>query len=260
MAETLFDRWCERRDVDVAGRHRLHVLTERDCARAVVQTEIDAAVSAHYDEPAQLSARIGRLGYAQAAEVLREMLPQSKRGRSGDMGEILATESVPAVLTSFSIPVKRLRYSDSRELAMRGEDLIGFEREGDHVRFLKGEAKSRAALAPNVVEQARAALNANDGRPSPHAMGFVMKKLVLLGEEELAWIFEKHMLARSISVRQLVHLIFTLSGNDASNALEADLGECDNTIEQHAIAFRIDDHQKFVASVYDRLNCYASQR
>jgi len=257
MAESLFDKWCECQDVDVAGRHKLHVLTERDGARSTVQDVIGATVASHYDEPTRLSDRIARLGYAKAAEVLRAMLPQSMRARSGHLGEILATESVPAFLSSFKIPIKRLRWTDGRESALRGEDLIGVARESGVVRFLKGESKSRLALTPSIVAEAREALNANDGRPSQHALGFIMNRLFELGQDELALIFEEYMLLKSIPVQQLVHLTFTLSGNDACDALKADLGGCGGSIEQHAIAIRIPDHQEFIASVYERLNRYA---
>lgn len=258
MPETLFDHWCERRDVEVAGRHNLYVLTERAGARSTIQGAIDATVASHYVEPARLSARIARLGYTQAAEVLRAMLPQSKRARSGHLGEILATEAAPAILSAFEIPIKRLRWTDGRESALRGEDLIGIARESSVVRFLKGESKSRLALTPSVVAEARETLNANDGRPSQHALGFIMNRLFELGQDELALIFEEYMLLKSIPVQQLVHLTFTLSENDASGALQADLGSCGGSIEQHAITIRIQNHQEFIASVYSRLNNYAT--
>jgi hypothetical protein len=44
----------------------------------------------------------------------------------------------------------------------------------------------------------------------------------------------------------------------ASEALTADLKACSPEIEQHAITLRIADHQKFIASIFDRLNSYGS--
>jgi hypothetical protein len=46
--------------------------------------------------------------------------------------------------------------------------------------------------------------------------------------------------------------------NPASEALTADLKACGPEIEQHAITLRIADHQKFIASIFDRLNSYGS--
>lgn len=260
MAMTLFAEWCDIKKVDVTNRHKLHIFFEKEGARSLIQTKIDDTIASHYDEPARLIDRINRLGYPKAAEILRSMLPQTKRARSGQMGEILAAEAAPAVLSSFTIPVKRLRWSDGREMALRGEDLIGISLENKRVRFLKGESKSGVSLTPSVVAKARAALNANNGRPSQHAMGFVMKVLFDKGEDELALIFEEYMLMKSIPLEQLVHLTFVLSGNDASAALTSDLQGCDDSIEQHAVALRIADHKEFVAAIFDRVNSYAPQR
>ena len=260
MAATLFVEWCDNKKVDVTTRHKLHIFSEKEGARSRVQSQIDDTVASHYDEPERLANRMARLGYSKAAEILRAMLPQTKRARSGQMGEILATEAVPVVLTSFEVPIKRLRWSDGREMALRGEDLIGISFENNRVRFLKGESKSGVSLTPSVIAKARAALNANDGRPSQHAMGFVMKVLSDRGDDKLALIFEEYMLVKSIPVEQLLHLTFILSGNDASNALTNDLKECDEDIEQHAIALRIPDHKGFVATVFDRVNNYGAKR
>lgn len=143
---------------------------------------------------------------------------------------------------------------------MRGEDLIGIAQENGCVRFLKGESKSRSNLTPSVLVEAREALKANDGRPTQHAMSFVMNRLFDQGQEDLALVFENYMLMRTIALQDLVHLIFTLSGNNASDNLELDLRNCDDSIEQHSISLCIPDHQDFIASVYEQLKNYAPQR
>jgi hypothetical protein len=257
MAAPLFAKWCETEQVDV-NRHKLHVFREREGARSSLEKRIDQAVISHYEDPLRLSERIERVGLPRAAALLREMLPKTKKTRSGHIGEILATEAAPAVLKNFQIPIKRLRWLDGREAALRGEDLIGVEWTDGRVRFLKGESKSRKNLSPGVVAEAREMLAANDGRPSQHALGYIMHRLFELQQDELAILFEEFMLLKPISVRQVVHLLFTLSGNDPSAALTADLKACKTDIEQHAVTLHIPDHQKFIASVYDRLNKYGS--
>ena len=212
-----------------------------------------ATVASHYDEPQRLIDRIGRIGYQKTAAHLASILPQTKKARSGDMGEILATEAVPEFLRPFRVPIKRLRWKDAREQAMRGEDLIAVDIAAQPVRFIKGESKSRLALAPGVIGEARAALNSNDGRPSQHAMSFIMNRLFESGEEALALIFEDYLLNRRIPLQQLMHLIFTLSGNDATVAHTDDLAACDGTVERRTIALRIEDHQEFIASVFDEV-------
>ena len=162
-------------------------------------------------------------------------------------------------MKTFYIPIKRLRWLDGREAALRGEDLIGIEQTSQAVRFLKGESKSRSKLTLAVVGEAREMLLANDGRPSQHALGFIMHRLFELGQDELAILFEEYMLLKPIPSRQMVHLLFILSGNDAATALEENLRACHDEIEQHAVSLRIPDHQKFIAGVYDRLNAYGTR-
>ncbi len=252
MSTHLYDGWCDCRAKNISNGRRLHVITEIDGARPKAQGRIVETVLSHYEDPRFLVDRIKRLGFSKAAKVLEDILPQTKKARSGHVGEILATEAVPAILPEFEVPIKRLRWLDGRESALRGEDLIGITRDPKRVCFLKGESKSRAALTPAVLAEARKALKANTGRPSQHAMAFVMHRLLETGKKDLALIFEDYLLNKSIADEDLVHLLFSLSGNDASAALQADLEAYSGKIEQHSVSVRIKDHQAFIASVYNK--------
>lgn len=66
---------------------------------------------------------VERLGYKVAASILSEAMPQTPKGRSGDLGEILATELVEEEIGLRA--VRRLRYKDYCNMAMRGDDFIG---------------------------------------------------------------------------------------------------------------------------------------
>ena len=95
----------------------------------------------------------------------------AKSIRSGDLDEILAAEYI-AERTPFTVPIKRLCWKDNRNIAMRGEDVIGIERQpGSRTLRLKTEAKSRASLTAATVAEARAALDKDNGltfRPALH--------------------------------------------------------------------------------------------
>lgn len=252
MFKHLYDGWCDCKAKNISNGRCLHVLKEIDGARPKAHGRIVEAVLSHYEDPQFLADRIKRLGFKKAAKVLEDILPKTKKARSGHIGEILATEAVSAILPEFEVPIKRLRWLDGRESALRGEDLIAMARDSKRVRFLKGESKSWASLTPAVVAEARNALKANNGRPSQHAMAFVMHRLLETGKRDLALIFEDHLLLKSIVAEDLVHLLFGLSGNDASPALQADLEAYSGKIEQHSVSFRIEDHQAFIASVYKK--------
>ncbi|MGA2050987.1 MAG: hypothetical protein ABSG96_25110 [Terracidiphilus sp.] len=250
MSKHLYDGWCEIKLQAVKGGGRLHSISEIAGARAKQKTRIISTVLGHYEDPLHLAERAKRVGLKRAAKVLAAFLPKSKKARSGHIGEILATEVVPAILPDFLVPISRLRWLDGRETALRGEDVIGVARKAGHVRFLKTESKSRVSLSPGVVAAARQALNANKGRPSQHAMGFIMHRLTELGQSDLSQLFENYLLAKTIADEDIVHMFFGLAGNDASAAVRVDLEACSGRIEQHAVTFHIPDHPNFIASLY----------
>ncbi|SRR6266540_1306307 len=245
--------WCKTDAYSVAG-HRLQVLTENAGIRAAILPALDVAVKAHYDDPARLAKRIEQWGFDAAARAFKERLPQMNRAQSGHLGEILLTETVPEMLPPFQVPIKRLRWLDDRNMALRGEDLLGVAQVGRMTRFLKAESKSRKSLSASVVQQARTSLQQHDGRPSAHAMLFVADRLRELGEEALARLFEEHAHRRDMSVSQLVHLSFGFSGNDSTKFFTDDLHGCGSEIEQHAIGLVVEDHPDFIKAVYDRLS------
>jgi hypothetical protein len=153
----LFAEWCEseRRN---RPRKRLWKFWEKKGAREMVKDYLCATIRSHYDDPARIAQDIVDLGYTHAAVILRERLPQGKTARSGELGEILASELVEEEL-GFEVPVRRMRYKDGREVAMRGDDFIGVKYgRAKGLRLLKGESKSRAVLGKTTITKAREAL------------------------------------------------------------------------------------------------------
>ncbi|MCV5197406.1 DUF1837 domain-containing protein, partial [Escherichia coli] len=92
-------------------------------------------------------------------------LPETKQIRSGDLGEIFATEWINARSNGYKTPIKRLRWKDHRNMSMRGEDVIGIyiDQSSQQLFFLKTEAKSRAKMTGEVVSEARDNLNKEQG-------------------------------------------------------------------------------------------------
>ena len=68
---------------------------------------------------------LARLGKPAAAALIQGKLPTNKAIRSGDLGEIYATEWIDAHSGGYRAPIKRLRWKDHRNMAMRGDDVIG---------------------------------------------------------------------------------------------------------------------------------------
>jgi hypothetical protein len=181
-----FEEWCEAA-AEVVNGHDLKVLSGSHDHLVAARDKVAEIVPTHYACEEHVARVLERLGKAEAADFVRQKLPESKAVRSGDLGEILATEYI-AENTPYEVPIKRLRWKDHRNMAMRGDDVIGIEQnpENGRLKFLKSEAKSRSALPAGVLVEARAVLEKDGGLPSPHALSFVSERLMETGNRELA--------------------------------------------------------------------------
>ncbi|MBN9245230.1 MAG: DUF1837 domain-containing protein [Mesorhizobium sp.] len=248
----LFDEWCDC-DHQEDGRKHLRRLTERDDGRAAIADRLPDLVRSHYDDMARIADDIRELGYPGAAAILAERMPRSSRARSGELGEILATELVEEQL-GFSVPIRRLRYKDGREMALRGDDFIGVRVDGTgDLHFLKGEAKSRANLAGATISEARAALSRDNGRPTATSLLFIADRLMenegegaILGRS-----IRNEVANRAVPPTRIDHALFTLSGNAAPQALRDDLQAASPERTHNVVHLRIPDHQDFIRLTYE---------
>jgi hypothetical protein len=246
-----FTSWCNIDTDDVTGHH-LHLLEAKDTKLKAAIWALAGTLPGHYAAPKRIAAVLKKFGKEMAASYIESKMPASKTGKSSDLGEILSTEYIDAH-TSFEAPIKRLRWRDHREMAMRGDDVIGVEvPDKGTLRFLKAEAKSRASLKTRTVEEARAALNKDGGLPSPHALGFLAERLHEIGNEELGDLIDEIQLKTQIKRAQVEHLLFTFSGNAPKEFLVADLKSYKGKIQQNSVGLRVKEHQDFIAKVYDQ--------
>jgi hypothetical protein len=246
-----FNNWCESENFQV-GPHTLTILSGRPDDLANGCHAIAAVVPAHYASDEQIARNLARLGKTAAAEFVRQKLPTTKSIRSGDLGEILATEYIEDQ-TPYSVPIKRLRWKDHRNMAMRGDDVIGIARDPGTGRllFLKTEAKSRANLAAGVVTEARAGLDKDKGLPSAHALSFISARLLELGNTDLADAIDEAQLKLGIPAQSVKHLLFTFSGNNPAAHLRNALAAYGGEITQSSVGVRIEQHGNFVGTVYE---------
>ena len=246
-----FDRWLSIKMTNI-GNHVLLVYTENQGSCDEIIDELRDVVRSHYVSPEITAKRLAELGATATAEFLREHLPITKKARSGDLGEILATELTERKL-GFSVPVRRLRLKDGRDTALRGDDIIAIARDiNGHLKFLKGESKSRARLTSNVVKEAADALDRDCGRPNRHTVIFVAERLRERGDDELAHDLEMA-LSHSFSKNSVDHLLFTVSSNDPDKPLHDHLGGCTNKARRHAVGVCIFEHGKFVNQLFSEL-------
>jgi hypothetical protein len=249
---SLFDDWCDK-DETKDKKKKLWKLTEKDGGRAKIKAKLVKTVRSHYDSLERIAADIKTLGYDAAARILAERMPQGKKARSGDLGEILASELTEQAL-NFNVPVRRMRFKDGRELALRGDDFIGVAYdEDDKLWLLKGESKSRAKLGKTTITEAREALNRYSGRCTPLSLLFVADRLLDRGgdDEALGRTIRDEIANKSLPPSRIDHAFFTLTGNGAPQVLLDDYETLGQQRLQTVINVHIEDHQEFIADVYE---------
>ena len=249
-----FNKWCITENADV-GEHNFSLLTGEIEKLETGIGETAAVVPGHYAAEEQVSRALERLGKPAAAALIRNKLPTTKGIRSGDLGEIYATEWIDAHCEGYSAPIKRLRWKDHRNMAMRGDDVIAINVDpvSRRLRFLKTEAKSRIRLTGQVLADARTGLDKDGGCPSAHALAFISARLFELGELPLADAIDEELLKQGIPIQNVRHLLFTFSGNDPSALLTATLEAYQGGIPQLGVGLRIDGHAEFIGAIYERV-------
>jgi hypothetical protein len=86
-----FHDWCDSADTPV-GNHHVRVMTGRPADSATAVQVTATAVPAHYAAEERIAGALARLGKVAAAKMITDLLPQTPQIRSGDLGEIYATE------------------------------------------------------------------------------------------------------------------------------------------------------------------------
>lgn len=249
-----FNDWCISVDTPV-GNHFLHVMTGQATNLGVGIQATAAIVPSHYASEEQVARALERLGKPAAAALIESKLPTTKQIRSGDLGEIYATEWINAHSGGYHAPIKRLRWKDHRNMAMRGDDVIGIlqDPQSKRLQFLKTEAKSRATLSAQVLAEARAGLDKDGGLPSAHALHFISARLLELGNLPLADAIDDALLKHGVPPQSVRHLLFTFSGNAPDALLTASLQAYPGLINQWGIGLHVEGHAAFIGAVYDRV-------
>lgn len=248
-----FNDWCTSADEQI-GAHARRVLTGQAAHLPIGIQATAAIVPGHYASEEHVARALARLGKPAAARLIQDKLPTTKAIRSGDLGEIYATEWIESHSGGYSVPIKRLRWKDHRNMAMRGDDVIGISQnvQTQRLHFLKAEAKSRVQLSARVLTEARAGLDKDGGLPSAHALSFISARLLELGNNiPLADAIDDALLKHGIALQDVRHLLFTFSGNAPDALLAASLRAYAGPINQWGVGLRVDGHAGFIAAVYD---------
>lgn len=252
MSTHPFDDWLQEVRTKV-GKHSVLVLEEVAGKRAAALPELLKIVRSHYTDPKIVAKRMASLGASETANLLAGKYPTTKKGRSGDLGEILASEVAEQKL-EFEVPIRKLRYTDDREMALRGDDVIAVSRDQNKkLVLLKSESKSKGWVSAAVIVKAEKALEKDSGRPNVHSVIFVADRLREAGRDQLAEELEAAV-CNSFQGVTIEHLLFVFSGNSPKADLSAHLqAHAQKTYACYGAGVHVANHGDFIDLVYGGL-------
>jgi hypothetical protein len=240
----LFKKWLQAATKPPAG---VSLYIERPGARALGLSALKKLLEEHFVGEGTI---VQAGGYSKAAKIIANSLPTNKRTRSGDLGELLATEYLNSE-TPFVVPIKKLKWKSDRETAMHGNDVIGVDLKVKPIRVVKGECKSRAVFGKATVEEAAISLDLHDGRPNPSTLAFITKRLYEDKRDAEAKVFQDLQCEGANSAKNVTHLIFALAGNDPSKHLANGPKSKHVGIKRESAAIVVNDHGAFVEAVFE---------
>lgn len=249
----LYEKWCESTKTKDKRKH-YWTYVEKDFGRDEIRDDLIKTIRSHYDRLERIAEDVTRLGYETAGEILSAAMPQTAKGRSGDLGEILASELVEEEI-GLRIPIRRLRYKDGRNMAMRGDDFIGAGYGGADGKLwlLKGEAKSNKVLGKATVTSARKVLNRDNGRCTPDSLLFVANRLLDSDDPDdktLGRSLRDEVGLKSLHADRIDNMLFTVSGNGPHASLKDDLDATATNRDHYVVNIHVEDHQDFIATMY----------
>lgn len=232
------------------GAHAIEILLSADDQIGI--EAVAARLPGRYADIDALAHIARSFDKPQVSEFLRRKFPNAQNARSGDLGEILATTYLDEEC-DYVVGPSRLVHRDHQEWAMRGDDVLAAKfNEDAEVNLIKGESKSRAEARASVVKAARTSLQREDGLPSPHSLTQFAERLLATADAELGDAILKLLLSQGVQPSAVTHLMFLFTGNDPSQHVRSDLTAYRGAIAQRAVILRVQAHQKFVRSTYQK--------
>jgi hypothetical protein len=224
------------------------ILYEKDGTRPLAIAALSAALETNL-----LPEKVLALPGNEKLMLLANAAAKSLRARSGELGEVLATEYI-AGEKAYPVFVRRLRYKDGQDLAMRGDDFLAFRKgKAGAVEVLKVESKARRALTRTVAKAALMGLNKYEGRPTPQSVAFVVMRLFEEDRDADAQLV-KTALEQRLDIKQVEHFAFTASSNDPKTVLLAAHDDVPSTARREVVGLRLEEYHDFLAAVYKALH------
>ena len=158
---------------------------EIEDSRQLVEHAVRQAIVDHHIHRQRIAERLRTLGHEVAATFFADELPKNQQTRKGNFGEVVASEHLVQRF-GCAMPVLKLRYRDSANLPMRGEDIVAFQIEDGRITCVcVGEAKAVVTYRRQTVLEAHKRLD-HAYHPRPLTLAMIAQILYDRGDKKRA--------------------------------------------------------------------------
>lgn len=160
-------------------------LQEKQDSRKLVKPFINQAIVDHHVHHRRVAKWLEELGYHKTALKLVTELPKSDKTRKGNFGEVVASEHL-IQRYGYHMPIFKLRYRDSHNMPMRGEDIVAFvlTPKSEIIKICIGESKTRKRFSSSTILEAHDRLK-NSYHPCPETLSMLANIAYEIGNEKL---------------------------------------------------------------------------
>jgi hypothetical protein len=160
-------------------------LQEKQDSRKIATPFISQAIVDHHLNQKRVADWLNALGHKKTASEIAANLPKDDRTRKGNFGEVIASEHL-IQRYGYYMPIFKLRYRDSHNMPMRGEDIVAFvlTPQGEISKICIGESKTRKKFSSSTVLQAHDRLK-NSYHPCPETLSMLANIAYEIGNIKL---------------------------------------------------------------------------
>jgi len=161
-------------------------LREKRGVREQVKPALIDAILDHHIHSQRIKEKLKKLGFKKTAEYFGNFLPKNDKIRKGNFGEVVTSEHL-CQRYNYKMPVFKLRFMDTPNMPMRGEDIVAFEIGEDNkiIAICLGETKTLETYSKDKVKKAHEQLvKANHFQPI--SLSLICNILYERGEDDLA--------------------------------------------------------------------------
>lgn len=250
--ETFDLHWLTHRPTSKDYKRLSHYpLREISGSRNQIRDCLSQALIDHHMNRQRLADRLATLGYEGVAQFIKSELPRDDRTRKGNFGEIVASEHL-IQRHGYTMPVFKIRFRDSYNMPMRGEDIVAFEMDAkNHIKsVIIGEAKTiqrfRRATLKHAHERLRIAY-----RPRPMTLSMLAEILYDRGNDTFALEIDRvsdRLMKRAFPRSNWIFMITERQARDAFRILEE---EDDLVPNLNCVSLALEELTEFINDLFD---------